>query len=63
MLIILTYVLGKKAMKNPAMMNAMSRAQSIPPQAVKSYLVWKAKMVSPRVTPTVMTMAIQIDSV
>ena len=30
-------------MKIPAIIRAMRRAQSMPPQAVKSYLVWKTK--------------------
>ena len=49
-----------KAKKNPAMTKAIRRAHSIPPHAVKSILVWKAKMVKARVTPIVMATAIQM---
>ena len=55
-----THVLGMMAKKNPAMTKAIRRAHSIPPHAVKSIFVWKAKMVKARVTPIVMATAIQM---
>ena len=51
-----------KIKNNPAMSKAINNAQSIPPHVVKSILVWKAKMVKARVTPTVMATAIQMAS-
>ena len=49
-------------MRNPAIMRIMRSAQSIPPHVVKSYFVWKAKMVKANVTAAQMPTAIRTDS-
>ena len=46
----------------PATMRTMRRAQSMPPHAVKSILVWNAKRVRPKVTPQVIPTAMRMAS-
>ncbi len=53
----------RKIMRNPAIIRTTRAPHSIPPQVVKSHLVWKAKRVRARVTAAQLPTAIRTASV